>query len=94
MSAGTVAAVVSIAVGVCAFVGTWIKIGIDKGRTDQRITDVEKDTEDNEASVKELAAKFDVMKDANTRLTSELNTNINWIKESLVDIKKKLNING
>ena len=75
---------------ILGLIGIWIKIGIDKGQNDRRLNDVEKAADLNTADIKKLYAQMNEIKTKFSGLESKLSTDIEWIKDSLIKIEKKL----
>lgn len=100
-----VAALVTGAVTLIGFIGTWIKIGISKGKSDAAIDAAQKAAdkaalsasmigERMDAKLSQLDARIDSIKIDNAMILSKLETNIDWIKESIGEIKRKIDVRG
>jgi len=93
------------AVTLLGFIGTWIKIGIAKGKSDSAIDAAQKAAdkaalsasmigERMDAKMSQLDARIDSIKIDNAMILSKLETNIDWIKESIGEIKRKIDVRG
>ena len=100
-----IAALTTGAVTLIGFIGTWIKIGISKGKSDAAIDAAQKSAdkaalsaamigERMDAKLSQLDARIDSIKIDNAMILSKLETNIDWIKESIGEIKRKIDVRG
>ena len=100
-----IAAITTGAVTLIGFIGTWIKIGISKGKSDSAIDAAQKAAdkaalsasmigERMDAKLSQLDARIDSIKIDNAMILSKLETNIDWIKESIGEIKRKIDVRG
>ena len=100
-----IAGIATGAVTLLGFIGTWIKIGIAKGKSDSAIDAAQKAAdkaalsasmigERMDVRMSQLDARIDSIKIDNAKILSKLETNIDWIKESLGEIKRKIDVRG
>lgn len=100
-----IAAITTGAVTLLGFIGTWIKIGIAKGKSDSAIDAAQKAAdkaalsasmigERMDVRMSQLDARIDSIKIDNAKILSKLETNIDWIKESIGEIKRKIDVRG
>ncbi len=100
-----IAGIATGAVTLLGFIGTWIKIGIATGKSDSAIDAAQKTAdkaalsasmigERMDVRMSQLDARIDSIKIDNAKILSKLETNIDWIKESIGEIKRKIDVRG
>lgn len=87
---GTVIAVISAVSSLAGLVVILVKTGIDKGDSDRRIKDVEKRSDEHTAQLARHDAAIQQLETGHAELKGKLSTDIEWIKETLTEIKTRL----
>ena len=72
------------------FIAIFIKFGREKGESIAYSKEMRKDIDQNQKDINALGTKVNSMEIENTRLTTTLSNDLNWIKNSLSDIKNEI----
>ena len=89
------ASIVSVITGcasIIAFIGIFVKMGKDKGVMEAVQKEMRKDIDENAKDINCLGAKVNQMEIENTKLISQLSSDLGWIKSSLNDIKNEISL--
>lgn len=89
--------VVSIASGcltLVALVTIFVKLGKEKGASEEIRKEMRKDIDENKKDINNLGQKVNSMQIENVKLISTLSSDLGWIKSSLSDIKTEISKRG
>ena len=83
-------AIIASFVTFLGFIGIFIKLGRDKGASEVYMKEMAKDIEKNHQEIESLKDKINKQEVDNVRLMTTLSNDLAWIKNSLVEIKDKI----
>lgn len=86
--------IISSFVAVIGFLTIFIKLGKDKGASEVMMKEMAKDIEKNHQEIESLKDKINKQEVDNVRLMTTLSNDLAWIKNSLVEIKDKIENNN
>ena len=74
---------------VAGFVALWLKMGIEKGQNDNRLAMVEKRQDKQEQEIDDLSKEQHSMSTGWASFCGEIRANIEYIKQSIDDLKER-----
>ena len=72
------------------FLAVFVRMGKEKGEQEAVQKEMRKDIEENKKDIESLENTIQQMQVENTKLTTTLSNDLNWIKASLVEIKTEI----
>ena len=91
---GIISSVVALLVSVFGIVSVFVSIGQYKGRTDQRLDTLEKETAEQEKKITAGAASSSAIQTDFAAFTGEMRATMNYIQNDLRDIKNDIKGKG
>lgn len=90
MEYGSFTGIIGGAATVVAFIATWVKIGTQIGRVEQRLSGAEEKIEMLGAADKQMSAELFSIQLENAKMSATISSDLTWIKSKLDDITKEL----
>lgn len=86
---GDIAGLIGIATSIIGFATIWIRIGVDKGRQEEKMKTVIQKTEKNEQDVTELKNKTYGIELRIAEFMGELRVKLEYIQKNIEELKPK-----
>jgi len=89
MGSNEVAGLIAIAMSLIGFVTVWIKVGHDKGRTEELISTLKEELKESKSNIAEIKTKTHSLELRFTEFMGEIRAKFDFIKEAVSDLKPK-----
>jgi len=89
MGNNEVAGLIAIAMSIIGFISVWIKVGHDKGRTEELIHTLKEELKESKASITEIKTKTHGLELRFAEFMGEIRAKFDFIKEAVSDLKPK-----